>query len=40
MKRNFLKIIKVYEFIYKNNIPTKILKLNEVINQSNILKTN
>lgn len=38
-KEEILKIIKVYEFIYKNNIHTKILKLNEVINQSNILKT-
>lgn len=38
-KNEILKIIKIYEYIYKNNIHSKILKLNEVINQSNILKT-
>lgn len=38
-KEDINEIIKVYDFIYKNNIHKKILELNENINKKNLEKT-
>lgn len=38
-KNDVIEIIKIYEYIYKNNIHNKILELNETINKKNLDKT-